>query len=156
MRSASAARALGAPVSPFGLMVLTLTAALPSASNVSLLAERYGADNGRVARIILASTVLAFVTFSAIAWLFPGRRPAAPRRPAAVDGILYTESSPSPMTAQLVKLQPAPDLVERVYRALLDAISDGSLAPGARLTQEDDRRRSSPSRASRCCRRCAC
>ena len=41
------------------------------------------------------------------------------------------------MTAQLVKLQPAPDLVERVYRALLDAISDGSLAPGARLTQED-------------------
>ena len=41
------------------------------------------------------------------------------------------------MTAQLVKLQSAPDLVERVYRALLDAISDGSLAPGARLTQED-------------------
>jgi malonate transporter len=65
-----AARALGAPLSPFGLMVLTLTAALPSASNVSLLAERYGADNGRVARIIMASTVLAFLTFSAIAWLF--------------------------------------------------------------------------------------
>ena len=65
-----AARALGAPLSPFGLMVLTLTAALPSASNVSLLAERYGADNGRVARIIMASTVLAFVTFSATAWLF--------------------------------------------------------------------------------------
>ena len=41
------------------------------------------------------------------------------------------------MTAHLVKLQPAPDLVDRVYRALLDAISDGSLAPGARLTQED-------------------
>ena len=60
----SAARALGAPLSPFGLMVLTLTAALPSASNVSLLAERYGADNGRVARIIMASTVLAFVSFS--------------------------------------------------------------------------------------------
>jgi len=64
-----AARALGAPVPPFGLMVLTLTAALPSASNVSILAERYGADNGRIARIILASTALAFVSFTAIAWL---------------------------------------------------------------------------------------
>jgi DNA-binding GntR family transcriptional regulator len=41
------------------------------------------------------------------------------------------------MTAQLVKLQAAPDLVDQVYRALLDAISDGSLAPGARVTQED-------------------
>jgi DNA-binding GntR family transcriptional regulator len=41
------------------------------------------------------------------------------------------------MPAQLVKLAAAPDLVERVYRALLDAISDGSLAPGARITQED-------------------
>jgi predicted permease len=51
-------------------MVLVLVAALPSASNVSLLAERYGADNGRVARIIMSSTVLAFVSFSAIAWLF--------------------------------------------------------------------------------------
>ncbi|MEO7115021.1 MAG: AEC family transporter [Caldimonas sp.] len=64
------ARSLGAPVSPFGLMVLTLTAALPSASNVSLLAERYGADNGRVTRIIMASTVIAFLTFSACAGLF--------------------------------------------------------------------------------------
>jgi hypothetical protein len=36
---------------------------------VSLLAERYGADNGRIARIILASTVLAFCSFSALAWL---------------------------------------------------------------------------------------
>ncbi|MEO8527048.1 MAG: GntR family transcriptional regulator [Caldimonas sp.] len=41
------------------------------------------------------------------------------------------------MTAHLVKLQAAPDLVDRVYRSLLDAISDGSLAPGARLTQEE-------------------
>jgi malonate transporter len=64
------ARALGAPVSPFGLMVLTLTAALPSASNASMLAERYGADNGRIARIILASTAIAFVTFSVCAGLF--------------------------------------------------------------------------------------
>jgi malonate transporter and related proteins len=56
------------------VMVLTLAAALPSASNVSLLAERYGADNGRVARIIMSSTVLAFVSFSALAWVF-GVRP---------------------------------------------------------------------------------
>ncbi len=62
------AQALGAQVSRFGLMVLVLTAALPSASNVSILAERYGADNGRVARIIMASTVLAFGTFSVFAW----------------------------------------------------------------------------------------
>ncbi len=41
------------------------------------------------------------------------------------------------VTAYLVKLQTAPDLVERVYHSLLDAISDGSLAPGARLTQEE-------------------
>ena len=41
------------------------------------------------------------------------------------------------MTVRLVKLPSVPDLVERVYRALLDAISDGSLAPGVRLTQED-------------------
>lgn len=41
------------------------------------------------------------------------------------------------MPAQLLKLQAAPDLVDQVYRALLDAISDGSLAPGARITQED-------------------
>jgi len=55
-------------VNRFGLVVLVLAAALPSASNVSLLAERHGADNGRVARIIMASTVLAFASFSLIAW----------------------------------------------------------------------------------------
>jgi hypothetical protein len=64
------ARALGAPLSPFEIMVLTLAAALPSASSVSLLAERYGADNGRIARIILSSTAAAFVTFSVLAWAF--------------------------------------------------------------------------------------
>lgn len=55
---------LGVPMSRFALAVIVLTAALPSASNVSLLAERYGADNGRIARIILVSTAAAFVTFS--------------------------------------------------------------------------------------------
>ncbi len=66
----AALHVLGAPISNFQIAVLTLGAALPSASNVSLLAERYQADNGRIARIILASTALAFVTFSAVAWLF--------------------------------------------------------------------------------------
>jgi malonate transporter and related proteins len=70
----SAAMALGAPLSRFQLTVLTLAAALPSASNVSLLAERYGADNGRIARIIMSSTVLAFASFSCLAWWF-GVRP---------------------------------------------------------------------------------
>lgn len=65
----AALHALGAPISAFQLTVLTLAAALPSASNVSLLAERYQADNGRIARIILTSTALAFVSFSGVAWL---------------------------------------------------------------------------------------
>ena len=55
---------LGLPLDRFALTVVVLVAALPSASNVALLAERFGADNGRVARIILLSTVLAFLTFS--------------------------------------------------------------------------------------------
>ena len=37
---------------------------------MSVLAERYGADNGRIARIILASTVIAFASFTLLAWLF--------------------------------------------------------------------------------------
>ena len=41
------------------------------------------------------------------------------------------------MPAQLLELAATPDLVERARRALLDAISDGSLAPGVRITQED-------------------
>ena len=55
---------LGLPLDRFALTVVVLVAALPSASNVALLAERFGADNGRIARIILLSTVLAFFTFS--------------------------------------------------------------------------------------------
>jgi predicted permease len=66
---AGAARALGAPISTFQILVLTLAAALPSASNVSLLAERYRADNGRVARIIMSSTVIAFFSFTLLTWL---------------------------------------------------------------------------------------
>jgi predicted permease len=55
----------GAPLDGFALTVLLLVAALPSASNVPMLAERFGADTGRIARIVLATTAAAFVTFSA-------------------------------------------------------------------------------------------
>jgi predicted permease len=60
----TSAVALGVPLDPFALQVMVLLAALPSASNVSLLAERFGANNGRIARIILVSTAAAFFTFS--------------------------------------------------------------------------------------------
>ena len=59
-----AAIALGLPLDRFALTVVVLVAALPSASNSALLAERFGADSGRITRIILLSTVLAFFTFS--------------------------------------------------------------------------------------------
>ena len=55
---------LGLPLDASTLITLVLVAALPSASNVSMLAERFGADNARIARIILATTVIAFGTFS--------------------------------------------------------------------------------------------
>jgi len=59
-----AAISMGAPIDPFALKVMVLVAALPSASNVAMLSERFGADNGRIARIILVSTAAAFLTFS--------------------------------------------------------------------------------------------
>jgi predicted permease len=55
---------LGLPLDVFALKVMVLVAALPSASNVVMLAERFEADNGRIARIILVSTAAAFLTFS--------------------------------------------------------------------------------------------
>ena len=39
--------------------------------------------------------------------------------------------------ATLHKIESTPNLVEQVYRKLLDAISEGTLAPGSRITQED-------------------
>jgi malonate transporter and related proteins len=62
----------GVVIDKFALTVLVLLAALPSASNVSLLAERFGADNGRIARIILVSTAAAFFTFSGAVALMVG------------------------------------------------------------------------------------
>lgn len=67
------ARALGFALEPTAITVVVLVAALPSAGNVTLLAERFGANNGRIARIILVSTVGAFFTFSASVALLTGR-----------------------------------------------------------------------------------
>jgi predicted permease len=66
---AKGAQMLGVGLTNFEIIVLTMTAALPSASNVSVLAERYGADDGRVARIIMTSTAISFLTLSALAWV---------------------------------------------------------------------------------------
>jgi malonate transporter len=60
-----AAIRLGLPLEPFALNTVVLVACLPSASNVAMLSERYGADTGRIARIILVSTAISFFTFSA-------------------------------------------------------------------------------------------
>jgi malonate transporter and related proteins len=54
----------GVPLRESSLKVMVLVAALPSASNVAMLAERFGADTGRIARIILLTTAAAFLTFS--------------------------------------------------------------------------------------------
>ena len=40
-------------------------------------------------------------------------------------------------SAALLRLESAPDLVERVHAALSDAIASGALAPGERIRQED-------------------
>jgi predicted permease len=59
-----AAISMGVPIDEFALKVMVLVAALPSASNVAMLSERFEADSGRIARIILVSTAAAFLTFS--------------------------------------------------------------------------------------------
>jgi DNA-binding GntR family transcriptional regulator len=41
------------------------------------------------------------------------------------------------MPVTLVKLQARTDYVDEVYKVLLDAISEGSLAPGTRITQDE-------------------
>ncbi|VWX62339.1 GntR family transcriptional regulator [Burkholderiales bacterium 8X] len=50
------------------------------------------------------------------------------------------------MPAQLIQIVDVPDLVERVHRSLLEAISSGELPPGTRLMQEDLARRLAVSR----------
>ena len=59
------AQSIGVPLDAFALTVLVLLAALPSASSIPMLAERFDADAGRIARTVLFATAAAFVTFSA-------------------------------------------------------------------------------------------
>jgi malonate transporter and related proteins len=63
----------GLPVDAFSLTVVTLVAALPSASNVTLLSEKFGANTARLARVIMASTALAFLSFSGAVALLTNR-----------------------------------------------------------------------------------
>ena len=63
----------GLAVPMAGLLVLTMAAALPSASIDTLLAEREGADTGLVARIILWTTAASLLTLAAWAHLLDVR-----------------------------------------------------------------------------------
>ena len=63
------AQKMGVPISARTLSAVMLVAALPSAANTSMVAERFGADSGRIARIIMVSTVLSFFSFSGLVWL---------------------------------------------------------------------------------------
>ena len=65
-------RQWGWGLEPFTIMSVVLVAALPSASNVALLSERFEADTGRIARIILVTTAAAFLTFSSAVALLKG------------------------------------------------------------------------------------
>lgn len=58
--------AMGHPLPALGLTAVTLAAALPAAANVSMLAEREGADTALIARIILWTTALS--VGSLLAW----------------------------------------------------------------------------------------
>ena len=62
----------GLALERFTIVSVVLVAALPSASNVALLSERFGADTGRIARIILVTTAAAFLTFSGAVALLHG------------------------------------------------------------------------------------
>ncbi len=57
-------QALGVPLTDAGLLTVTMAAALPSASNVSMLAEREGANTTLVARVILWTTAAALLTLA--------------------------------------------------------------------------------------------
>lgn len=55
---------VGLPLRQTDLLVLMLVAALPSAANAAMLAERFKADSARIAAVVLTSTVIGFGTFS--------------------------------------------------------------------------------------------
>lgn len=69
------AQAMGFPFDAQTSMAVMLIGALPTASNVSMLAERFGADSGRIARVIMVSTVLSFFSFSTMVWFLGIKAP---------------------------------------------------------------------------------
>lgn len=72
-----AALAIGFVLDGKALAALTLVAALPPAINITMLAERFGADSGRIARIIMVATALSFFSLTAAIWLLGLTPPAA-------------------------------------------------------------------------------
>jgi len=60
---------MGLPLTSGELAVLVLVAALPSAANTTLLAEKFGADSGLVATALLTTSTIGFVTFNVVATL---------------------------------------------------------------------------------------
>ena len=65
-----ALQSAGVPLAHGDLVTLVMAAALPSASNVSMLAEREAADTSRVARLIMWTTAVSWLTLAAwAAWL---------------------------------------------------------------------------------------
>ena len=67
MLVAQAGVVLGLALDQNSRLVLILIAALPSASNVPILAERFGADASRLARVVMLGTVVSFASFSLLA-----------------------------------------------------------------------------------------
>lgn len=61
---------IGMQLDANSLKIMVLIAALPSASNVVMLSQRYGADNERIAKIILLTTAVAFLSFSSLVKLY--------------------------------------------------------------------------------------
>ena len=60
--------ALGGHLDARTLSAVMLVAALPSAATTSMVAERFGADSGRIARIVMTSTTLSFFSFTGLVW----------------------------------------------------------------------------------------
>src|SRR5436190_1113385 len=60
---------------------------------------------------------------------------SASRRRCADDGRYHSRMNALRGVSTMASVQPAPTIVEQVYRTILDAICDGRLAPGERLTQ---------------------
>lgn len=57
---------MGLPLDSSSLTVLAIVAALPSASSIPMLTERYGAETRRIVHIVLITTALAFISFSTV------------------------------------------------------------------------------------------